>query len=239
MPAGLDGARHRVQSEGRRRTICELAEYVVAACGEHPARMTLVGIDGTDGAGKSTLADEVAEEIEARGPRCIRASIDSFHRPQRDRYKRGRTSPEGFYLDSHDLAAFRACLLDPVRSGLQFCTAIFDEPSDRRVERTWTDSIAGGAVVVDGLFLHRPELRDAWDLSIWVEAGERIHRERSDRVVADAPSDGAMLLVHLTMWWARIVRYVVSAERYQRDCVPSAATDLVVTNNDLRQPSTS
>ncbi|MGI9028926.1 MAG: hypothetical protein ACR2HP_02920 [Ilumatobacteraceae bacterium] len=45
--------------------------------------------------------------------------------------------------------------------------------------------------MVDGLFLHRPELRDAWDLSIWVEAGERIHRERSDRVLADAPSDGA------------------------------------------------
>lgn len=39
-----------------------------------------VGIDGVDGAGKTTLADRLGEVLQARGTRVVRASIDGFHK---------------------------------------------------------------------------------------------------------------------------------------------------------------
>ena len=51
------------------------------------------------------------------GRPVIRSSIDSFHNPSEFRYRRGRTSPEGFYLDSYDYAALRMHLLDPLGPG--------------------------------------------------------------------------------------------------------------------------
>lgn len=198
--------------------------------------MALVGVDGIDGAGKSTLADELAEILTANGGLVVRASIDSFHRPRAERYARGRLSGDGFYLDSHDLHAVRTCLLDRVRSGEPFCTAIFDEPSDRPIDRTWSTSVGGGVVIVDGLFLQRPELRDAWDLSIWVGGGERVTQQRVARASSGAPADGARLVVHLLGWWARVMRYVDGVERYLRECSPREIASFVVDNNDLEHP---
>ena len=60
-------------------------------------RTTCVGIDGVDGAGKTTLADDLAQRLALEGRQLIRASIDDFHRPRELRYRRGRDSPEGFY----------------------------------------------------------------------------------------------------------------------------------------------
>lgn len=63
----------------------------------HPLR---VAIDGIDGAGKTTLADELAEPIRGLGREVIRASVDSFHHPREIRYRRGRLSPEGYFTTS-------------------------------------------------------------------------------------------------------------------------------------------
>lgn len=63
----------------------------------------LVGIDGPDAAGKTTLADRLADALP--GP-VLRVSADDFLRPRADRYRRGELSPEGYYRDSVDLTAF-------------------------------------------------------------------------------------------------------------------------------------
>lgn len=70
--------------------------------------MALVGVDGIDGAGTSTFADELAAVLRARGIATDRASIDSFHRPRAQRWAEGRSSPLGFYRDSHDLEQLQA-----------------------------------------------------------------------------------------------------------------------------------
>jgi uridine kinase len=198
--------------------------------------MILVGIDGVDGAGKSTLADELAEGIASTGATIVRASIDLFHRPRRERYTLGRNSPDGFYLDSHNLHAFTSCLLEPARLGRPFCSAVFDEPSDTPIDKTWITPVNGGVIVIDGLFLHRPELVDAWDLSIWVDALERVNSERARRVAADAPPTGPELLIHLIIWWGRLVRYVDGFDGYVRAHSPDRRATIVFDNNDLFHP---
>lgn len=63
----------------------------------HPTR---VAVDGPDAAGKTTLADELGIALNDAGREVIRASVDGFHRPRVERYRRGPDSPEGYYEDS-------------------------------------------------------------------------------------------------------------------------------------------
>ena len=97
--------------------------------------MTRIAVDGIDAAGKTTLADQLGVLLKAQ-----RVCIDDFLRPEAERYARGVDSPEGYYEDSFDFAAFRAAVL-----------------------------AANETVVADGVFLQRPELDDLWDLRIWVD----------------------------------------------------------------------
>jgi uridine kinase len=57
----------------------------------------------------------------------IRASIDAFHNPRAIRYRRGRESPAGFYLDSFDLEALISRLLSPFAAGEPFRRRAFDQ----------------------------------------------------------------------------------------------------------------
>jgi hypothetical protein len=91
-----------------------MAELVGAVRCSHPIR---VAVDGPDAAGKTTLADELASVLRGRGRTVIRASIDGFHRPRAERYKRGPDSPDGYFQDSFDYEALRQELLDPFGLG--------------------------------------------------------------------------------------------------------------------------
>jgi hypothetical protein len=88
-----------VTSPRRGELLASLTSQVVGA---HRGRRIKVAVDGVDGAGKSVLADELAERISALGRCVVRASVDGFHRPRAERYRPGRTSPEGYYRDSYD-----------------------------------------------------------------------------------------------------------------------------------------
>ena len=65
----------------------KLAERISRVIRTHPVR---VGIDGVDGVGKTTLADELLEPLRRGGRSVIRASIDGFHNPRSVRYRLGR-----------------------------------------------------------------------------------------------------------------------------------------------------
>lgn len=55
--------------------------------------------------------------LDAQGVVTVRVSLDGFHHPAAVRHRRGRHSPEGFFLDSYDYAAFRRLVLDPLAPG--------------------------------------------------------------------------------------------------------------------------
>ncbi len=76
----------------------------------------LVGIDGIDASGKTTLANHLASELRKKCS-VIRAAIDGFHNPQEIRYARGKNSPEGCYFDSFNYNAMKEFLLDPLKRG--------------------------------------------------------------------------------------------------------------------------
>ncbi len=148
-----------------------LGRLAAAIAGLHPERAVRIAIDGVDGAGKTTLADALAPLVSAQGRPVIRASVDDFHFPKAARYARGRHSPNGYYRDSYNYDALRGLLLDPLSPGGsgRYVAKHFDHRLDAAVACDVRQASPTAALIIDGIFLHRPELRAYWDLSIFLK----------------------------------------------------------------------
>ena len=91
-----------------------VAGLVPGANGEDCVR---VGIDGVDGSGKTVFAGELADALAIIGRPVVRISVDDFHNVSAVRYRRGRSSPEGCWLDSFNYERLRADVLEPLGPG--------------------------------------------------------------------------------------------------------------------------
>lgn len=153
----------------RAAVLAELAEVILAVDRPHPVR---VAIDGCSAAGKTTLADELAQVLRDRTDReIVRAGIDYFKRAFALRTAYPVDSPEGYYLDTWDNEAIRDRLLIPLGPGgdRRYTTAIM-EPSARAALESPIEVAADDAVLLaDGAFLQRPELDAYWDLRVYVD----------------------------------------------------------------------
>jgi uridine kinase len=207
-----------------------LSRLAAAIVGLRPERIVRVAIDGVDGAGKTTLADALAPLVTVQGRPTIRASVDDYHYPRALRYARGRYSADGHYLDSYDYDSFRKLLLDPLGSdgSGRYIARTFDLDNDRPFEPVTQQAPPTAALIVDGIFLHRPELRAYWDLSIFLKVDFEVSVPRGAQrgPATDSPDPGAPLNQ----------RYVGGQKRYLNECNPEQQADIVVGYNDLRGP---
>lgn len=144
-----------------------LADRIVR---QHHGTAMAIAFDGVDASGKTTIADLVNAELSRRNVGSERISIDKFHNPRETRMKRGELSPEGFFLDSFDLDAIKDLVLEPLRGNGGFITkGIFDYKEEAAIEDQKIEVRDGLIVLFDGIFLHRDELADYWDLSIFLD----------------------------------------------------------------------
>jgi uridine kinase len=167
--------------------------------------LTRIGVDGVDGAGKTSLAEEIAQLLTKRARPCVRVSLDFFERPPAERHARGELSAEGYYLDSFDVERLRAHVL----------------------------SIGGPpelVVVVDGVFLQRPELADLWDATVWVEADLEVAAGRAFE--RDLPR-----IDSLDQERERYrCRYLPAQRRYVEEQRPRERATFVLLNTGLDKP---
>jgi len=187
-----------------------------------------VGIDGVDGAGKTTFADELAAALQGTGRPVVRVSVDDFHHPKALRYRRGRDSAEGFWLDSFDYARLRREVLDPLGPGVSrwFRPAGHDLVTDEVIEPPARRAAAGSVLVVDGLFLHREELVEAWDLSVFLDVPFAVSVARlaaRDGTSADPDHPS-------------VQRYVRAQRIYLATCRPRERATVIVDNASLVSP---
>lgn len=134
----------------RDEMLSHLAEAVGAVKVAHPTR---VAVDGPPAAGKTTLADELAAVLRARGRDVFRATIEGFLFPQAQRYRRGEYSPEGCYLDTHDYGALNRVLLDPFGplGDRRFQEAVYDRSTDTALSPPVMTAPADSVLVFDGV----------------------------------------------------------------------------------------
>jgi uridine kinase len=188
---------------------------------DHPVR---VGIDGVDASGKTTLANKLAEQLSAAGRSVVRASIDGFHNPRAVRYRLGPDSPEGYYRDSFNLTAVRRNLLDPLGPGgdRRIATALFDFRSDSALENETIEAAPDAVLLFDGVFLHRPELAECWEVSIFLKISFSTMLERAAR--RDSGLFGSVEAVRDRY----TKRYIPAQKIYLAECQPEKLASVVV-----------
>jgi len=195
----------------------------------HPVR---VAIDGVGAAGKTTLADALVAPIEELGRPVIRASVDGFHRPREERYRRGPDSPEGYYHDSFDYDSVRGELLEQLGPGgsLRYRTATFDHRTDQFIYEPLQTAPANAVLLFDGIFLMRPELNDLWDFRIFLDIGFDVSVERAVKRNAEGiDSEEALRQRYET-------RYVPGQRLYLESARPREVADVVVDMSSLENP---
>jgi uridine kinase len=197
------------------------------------ARPIRVAIDGRTASGKTTLANELAERLKPSRREIIRTSIDGFHRPKVERYARGRHSAEGYYHDARDLPAINALLLKPLGPGGDqwYRTASFDLHNDVPIEQAPQFAPADAILIVDGTFLQRPELREGWDLAIFVETSEHVSEQRG------IARDTELLGGAETARQLYADRYRPAFALYENLAAPALAADAIINNDDFDRPA--
>jgi uridine kinase len=202
-----------------------LAERIVGVTCPHPVR---VAIDGVDGVGKTVLADELAETLSGCGRGVIRASVDGFHNPRDIRYRLGRNSPEGFFQDSFNYVALTTFLLAPLGPGgsRRYRRSVFDHRIDSETAAPVETAADNAILLLDGVFLHRPELVSHWDFSVFLDAPFAVTIPRAASRDGGSPDVAA----------PENRRYVEGQRIYLESCQPRLLATVVINNEDLASP---
>jgi len=194
-----------------------------------PDRVVRVAIDGVDGAGKTTFADELADILRTLPRSVIRASVDGFHNPRALRYRRGRSSPGGYFEDSYNYAALKEHLLDPLSPGgsRRYRAAVFDHVTDTAVSVPEREAPASSILLFDGIFLHRTELFPYWDASIFLDVDFAVSVSRCASRDGSSPDPFS----------SANRRYVKGQRIYLLACEPTKKATITIDNTNLSSPA--
>jgi uridine kinase len=193
-----------------------------------------VGIDGADAAGKTTFADNLAYRLEESNRQIICASIDGFHNPKAIRYRKGRNSPIGYYQDSFNHHLIIDKLLKPLSSGdLKYKEAVFDYRTDDEVNLPSKKADKDEILIMDGIFLFRPELLNYWDIKIFLDADfdvilQRAIKRAKDQGALDSEQD-------ITDIYNR--RYIPGQKLYFQEAAPKEKADILIDNTNYQNPA--
>ncbi|MGH0927456.1 hypothetical protein [Bacillus pacificus] len=213
----------------RKQRINEIANHILKINLTHPTR---VGVSGITASGKTTFANELAEEIKKRGLPVTRASIDDFHNPRLIRYVQGKESAKGYYEDAHDYTAFKERLLKPLgpNGNLQYETISHNLITDIPVYNTPIFAQPNMVLIVDGTFLLKKDVAHLFDYKIFVDTNFEIARKRGAKRETEAfGSYEEAEKMFLNRYHAACKMYI--DEHNPKDCV-----DVVFRNSDLANP---
>jgi uridine kinase len=196
------------------------------------ARRVRVGIDGFTAAGKTSLANELAQLVADAGRVVLRASLDDFKRPWSESHLYDRVSGDGYYRNAFDTGAARRLLLDPASPGgsgrVVLCS--IDPLTQVNHSNTAVDMPHDGVLIVDGVFAFRPELNQAWELRLWLKIDAEVSVRRG--TARDADREGG----HGQAEALHRDRYLVAETTYVNEVDPISIADLVIDNTDFHQP---
>ncbi len=211
------------------KVLTQLAKRIVSIRQPHPIR---VAIDGIDASGKTTLANTLVPYIEVQQRPVIRASIDGFHRPRVERYRRGEVSPESYYEDSFDYEALKDNLLVPLgaNGNRLYRTAIFDYLTDTSLELLQKEAPNNAILLFDGVFLLRSEVVQEWDYCIFVHVDFEVGLQRA--LMRDLTSLGTSEVIQTRY----NQRYYPGQRLYFEIAQPQKHANVIVENNNIEYP---
>jgi uridine kinase len=120
-------------------------------------------------------------------------------------------------------------LLDPLSPGgcQRYCPAFFDHVTDDPVPVVEVEALPPSILLIDGIFLHRPELLAYWDVSIFLRTNFAVSVARCASRDGSSPDPAA----------PSNRRYVEGQRLYLQGCQPEAKATVVIDYNDLSAPT--
>ncbi|MEK5037535.1 uridine kinase [Sporosarcina sp. FSL K6-3457] len=139
-------------------------------------RPLLIGIDGLGGSGKTTYALNLLGQLK----NAIVIHLDDFVHTREVRYNDQFEEWYCYYHVQWRYDYLIEKLLKPLKSGLAVRDAIelYDKPTDSYRMRIF-DIPVGATVIVEGIFLQRPELRGYFDKVIYLETNQETRMARA------------------------------------------------------------
>ncbi len=133
-------------------------------------KLVLVAIDGGGGSGKTTFARKLGMLTNATV-----VSGDDFYRVL-DEHERDKLDAQSGYLQYFDWQRLLSQVLKPIREGLAASYKQYDWDLN-----TLSDTIevaSSGVIVVEGVYSCRPELREFYDLAVFIETPHVVRLSR-------------------------------------------------------------
>lgn len=192
-------------------------------------RATVIGISGIDASGKTTFTRTLAEELEQDGYKVQMIHLDDFHYPADIRRSNSVPPAQAYYARTFDYHRVIKELLQPIQSGLPLTRELLclDLEKDEFCLIRRYDIDRNTIVLMEGVFLFRPELRDLFDFKVYLHIDFDTCLER---VVA---RDGYLFGSPENIVRRYKEKYLPGQSLYFQEANPMETADLVLDNTDF------
>jgi uridine kinase len=211
-------------------TMIALLKDHIAFEASNTERPYVVGINGVDTSGKTELTNALEASLRESGVKVSTVHFDTFTNPKSQRHS-GLDAVDNYYNHTFDVDSLRRHILEPIAEG-QLPKIVLRHVDSRDdsilVEHAYDMPSAPSVVLVEGVFLFRPELQDHFRLKIFVDISTSAMRERA--MIRDVPRFGFVALAKL------MNKYIPAQERYMHDVMPGNISDIIIDNSNWNMP---
>ncbi|MEK4404546.1 MULTISPECIES: uridine kinase [Sporosarcina] len=189
----------------------------------HSKCSMLIGIDGLGGSGKTMYAYKLQQQLEG----SVILHLDDFVHKKEVRYNENYEEWYCYYHLQWRYDYLIQKLLLPLKSGLDVNETIevYNRETDSYILRE-IEIPAGTTVIVEGVFLQRPELRPYFETVIYLELDQETRLQRiTDRDIYMGNKKEIALKYNQ--------RYFPAEEKYIEQCNPLALADIV--ENEVKE----
>ncbi|MBO0588830.1 uridine kinase [Sporosarcina sp. E16_8] len=189
----------------------------------HSKCSTLIGIDGLGGSGKTMYANKLQQQLEG----SVILHLDDFVHKKEVRYNKNYEEWYCYYHLQWRYDYLIKKILLPLKSGLDVNDTIeaYNRETDSYILRK-IEIPVGKSVIIEGVFLQRPELRPYFDTVIYLELDKETRLKRiSDRDIYMGNTEEIALKYEQ--------RYFPAEEKYLEQCNPLALADVI--ENEVKE----
>ncbi|MEK4713768.1 MULTISPECIES: AAA family ATPase [unclassified Sporosarcina] len=189
----------------------------------HSKCSMLIGIDGLGGSGKTMYAYKLQQQLEG----SVILHLDDFVHKKEVRYNENYEEWYCYYHLQWRYDYLIQKLLLPLKSGLDVNETIevYNRETDSYILRE-IEIPAGTTVIVEGVFLQRPELRPYFEIVVYLELDQETRLKRiTDRDIYMGNKKEIALKYDQ--------RYFPAEEKYIEQCNPLALADIV--ENEVKE----
>ncbi|WP_444684098.1 kinase [Alkalicoccus luteus] len=201
-------------------TYLQLEADVLDTYRRHEGLLT-IGIDGLAGAGKSHLADCLADRLRGDQIPVTLLRLDELITPKACRYGTGQEEWFEYMYLQWDVKQLELSLFQPLQEKKRQLTLPYYDPETDKIVYEQLQLSASGILIIEGIFLQRPEWQHKLDLTVYLDCPPPVRKRRALKRDAYIGTLQERLRKYTHRYWPAEACYL-------RTCRPKQRADIVV-----------